>query len=74
MKNEPGKGPTNPSKTLERMAQERDSPGSSSVGGNASDAPENDTTKLPGAQSRTTSDSSAHTAERRGDAAREDGK
>jgi hypothetical protein len=70
MKNKPGQGPTNPSKTLERMAQERNSPGASSVGGNASDAPGNDTTRLPEAHATTNSDASAHTAERRGDSAR----
>jgi hypothetical protein len=69
MKNATGKGPTNPSKTIERMEQERASPGSTSAGGHAADAPDNDTTKLPGAVTKADSDASANTAARRGDRA-----
>ena len=68
MHNEPGKGPTSQSKTTERMAQERASPGATSAGGDGADAPDNDTRKLdPALRHAGAPDTSANTDLRRGD-------
>jgi hypothetical protein len=69
MKNEKGLGPTRQDKTIERMQQERDSPGANSAGSAGNEAVSND----PGREGdRSTDDagnSSHDTAARRGDAA-----
>lgn len=70
MQNETGSGPTRSDKTLERMAQERQSPGASSAGGHAADAPENDTRQaVESSEDSVPSFTSANTAARRGDVA-----
>lgn len=60
--------PTQPGKTLERMQQERQSPGTTSDGGHAADAPQNDTARDPRSSQagRGDLDSSAQTTARRG--------
>ena len=68
MKNEPGRGPTRQDKTVERMAQERASPGATSAGGDGADAPDNDTRQAdPRLKHSGAPDTSANTAARRGD-------
>ena len=68
MHNEPGKGPTSPSKATERMAQERASPGATSAGGDGAAAPNNDTRRLdPALKDSGAPDTSANTDARRGD-------
>jgi hypothetical protein len=68
MMNKPGAGPTRQDKTTERMAQERESPGSTSAGGQGADAPNNDTSEAPSSsQAGGNLNSSANTSARRGD-------
>jgi hypothetical protein len=70
MRNQPGRGPTRNDKTTERMAQERRSPGATTVG-----VPGADTSTVGSVErssSRRGSDPDAtNTAARRGDAATE---
>lgn len=68
MMNKPGSGPTRLNKTIERMAQERKSPGATSAGGHGADAPNNDTSEDPtSSQAGGNLNSSANTSARRGD-------
>jgi hypothetical protein len=68
MKNEAGKGPTEHNKAVERMAQERQSPGATSAGGHGADAPDNDTRKMnESLKNSGAPDTSAQTEARRGD-------
>jgi hypothetical protein len=70
MKNEPGKGPTEQNKAMERMAQERGSPGATSAGGDGANAPDNDTRKMKDSlKDAGAPDTSANTGARRGDRA-----
>lgn len=67
MKNRPGVGPTDRNKALERMAQERASPGATSAGGDGAAAPDNDTREAdPRLRGSGAPDTSARTVERRG--------
>ena len=70
MDNDPKRGPTRKDKTMERMKQERESPGATSAGGQGADAPNNDTSADPtSSQAGANLNTSANTAARRGDKA-----
>jgi hypothetical protein len=72
MHNDPARGPTRQDKTMERMKQERESPGATSAGGQGADAPNNDTSADPtSSQAGHNLNTSANTAARRGDKAAE---
>ena len=68
MDNTPGRGPTRKSKTNQRMAQERASPGATSAGGHSADAGVDDPPAGTGRSAEVhRADASTHTAARRGD-------
>ncbi len=67
MKNVAGRGPTEQNQAIERMRQERASPGATSAGGHGAAAPDNDTRALdPGLAGSGAPDTSAQTDTRRG--------
>jgi hypothetical protein len=69
MKNEKGLGPTRQDKTIERMQQERDSPGANSAGTAGSEQASIDPGQGGGRSTDDAGNSSNDTAARRGDTA-----